>query len=79
MVILTFIPLIRNLDNMWSRKKVRQYFLFNMKGEGKKMATIDCIPMVCEFVDVFLKELPCLPPHREMDFSNELYPGIQYQ
>ena len=40
------------------------------------MTTIDCIPMVCEFVDVFLKELPCLPPHREMDFSNELYPSI---
>ena len=24
----------------------------------------------------FPKELPCLPPHREMDFSIELYPGI---
>ncbi|RVW22844.1 Transposon Ty3-I Gag-Pol polyprotein [Vitis vinifera] len=45
------------------------------KGEGKKMTTIDCIPMVCEFADVFPKELPCLPPHREMDFSIELYPG----
>ena len=38
------------------------------------MTTIDCIPMVCEFADVFPKELPCLPPHREMDFSIELYP-----
>ncbi|KAL6329359.1 hypothetical protein AAG906_017667 [Vitis piasezkii] len=44
-------------------------------GEGKKMTTIDCIPVVCEFADVFPKELPCLPPHREMDFSIELYPG----
>ena len=32
--------------------------------------------MVCEFVDVFLKELPFLPPHKEMDFSIELYPRI---
>ena len=39
------------------------------------MTTIDYIPMVCEFADVFPKELPCLPPHREMDFSIELYPG----
>ena len=31
--------------------------------------------MVCEFADVFTKEFPCLPPHREMDFSIELYPG----
>ena len=72
---LTFIPLIRNLDDKWSRKDGRHYFLFNLKGEGKKMTTIDCIPMVCEFADVFPKELPCLPPHREMDFSIELYPG----
>ena len=54
---LTFIPLIRNLDDKWSRKDGGLYFLFNMKGEGKKMTTIDCIPMVCEFVDVFPKEL----------------------
>ena len=33
------------------------------------MTTVDCIPMVCEYADVFPKELPCLPPHREMDFS----------
>ena len=32
--------------------------------------------MVCEFADVFPKELPFLPPHREMDFSMELYPGM---
>ena len=72
---LTIIPLIRNLDDKWSRKDGRQYFLFNMQGEGKKKTTIDCIPMVCEFADVFTKEFPCLPPHREMDFSIELYPG----
>ena len=31
--------------------------------------------MVCEFADVFPKELPFLPPHKEMDFSIELYLG----
>ena len=31
--------------------------------------------MVCEFTNVFPKELACLPLHREMDFSIELYPG----
>ncbi|KAL6336130.1 hypothetical protein AAG906_010415 [Vitis piasezkii] len=58
-----------------SQNDGRQYFLFNMQGEGKKKTTIDCIPMVCEFADVFTKEFPCLPPHRRMDFSIELYPG----
>ena len=33
---LTFIPLIRNLDDKWSRKDGGHYFLFNMKGESKK-------------------------------------------
>ena len=32
--------------------------------------------MVRKFQDVFLDELPGLPPHREFDFSIELYPGM---
>ena len=31
--------------------------------------------IVYEFADVFPKELSCLPPHGEMDFSIELYPS----
>ena len=31
--------------------------------------------MVFEFANVFPKELPFLSPHREMDFSIELYLG----
>ena len=37
---LTFIPLIRNLDDKWSRKDGRHYFLFNLKGEGKKKGIV---------------------------------------
>ena len=33
------------------------------------------IPMVCEFLDVFPKDLPRLPPDREVEFSIELEPG----
>ena len=72
---LTFIPLIRNLDDKWSGKDGGHYFLFNMLGEGKNKITIDCIPMVYEFAEVFPKELPCLHPYREINFSIELYPG----
>ena len=35
------------------------------------------IPVVCEFPDVFLEELPGLPPQREIDFKIELIPGAQ--
>ena len=29
---------------------------------------------VCEYEDVFSNELPGLPPHRDVDFTIELYP-----
>ena len=36
---------------------------------------IDDIPVVCEFLDVFLDELPGLPPDRDVEFKIELLPG----
>ena len=38
--------------------------------------TIDQIPVVCEYADVFPDELPGHPPDREVEFSIELVPGI---
>ena len=37
---------------------------------------LDLPRVVCEYVDVFPDELPGLPPHRDVDFSVELHPGI---
>ena len=45
-----------------------------MQYEDKKKIAIDCIMKVFEFADVFLEELKHLPPHREIDFSIEVYP-----
>ena len=36
---------------------------------------LDLPRVVCEYVDVFLDELPGLPPHRDVDFGIELHPG----
>ena len=36
---------------------------------------LDLPRVVCEYEDVFLDELLGLPPHRDVDFSNELHPG----
>ena len=33
------------------------------------------IPVVREFPDVFLEELPCIPLERELDLSIEIVPG----
>jgi hypothetical protein len=37
---------------------------------------IQDIPVVCEFPDVFLEELPGLPPERDVEFVIELKPGM---
>ena len=46
---------------------------------GKVCATvikeIRDIPVVCEFSDVFPKDLPGLPPDRDVQFNIELQPG----
>ena len=31
--------------------------------------------MICEYEDVFLDELPVLPPYRDVDFVIELHPN----
>ena len=37
--------------------------------------TIADIPVVCEFLDVFLDELPRLPPDRDVEFKIEFLLG----
>jgi hypothetical protein len=36
---------------------------------------IQDIPVVCKFLDVFLEDLPGLPPERDVEFVTELKPG----
>jgi hypothetical protein len=36
---------------------------------------VERIPVVCEYPDVFLDELPGMPPDRDIEFAIELQPG----
>ena len=56
------------------RKGCQAYLahVIDTKLEGPKLENI---PIVSEFPDVFLEELPGLPPDREIEFSIELQPG----
>ena len=63
------------MKNKWLGKNGGHHFLFTIPREIKRKVAMDCIPQVCDFADVFPDELPGLPPHREMDFSTDLYPG----
>ena len=46
-----------------------------MRYASKGAVKLDDLPVVCEFSDVFLNELPGLPPDREIEFGNELEAG----
>jgi len=37
--------------------------------------TVAEVPVVCEFPDVFLEDLPGLPPDRDIEFKIDLIPG----
>eukprot|EP00261_Vitis_vinifera_P036423 XP_019077666.1 PREDICTED: uncharacterized protein LOC109123168 [Vitis vinifera] len=50
-------------------------FLACLRGKEKAQKDIIEIPVVRKFQDVFPDELPGLAPHREFDFSIEVYPG----
>jgi len=43
----------------------------------EKEETVSNVPIVCEFKDAFLKELPGLPPQRKIDFEIKFIPGFQ--
>ncbi|KAK1607066.1 hypothetical protein QYE76_030739 [Lolium multiflorum] len=45
------------------------------KYEPKSMKELEDIPVVNEFQDVFPKELPGMPPDREIEFTIDLIPG----
>ena len=38
-------------------------------------SSLEEIPVVCEYVDIFLNDLPGMPPDREIEFIIELKPG----
>jgi hypothetical protein len=52
----------------------RSFDLQNLSCDIQTMTLFD-IPVVYEFPDVFLDELPSLPPDRDVEFKVELVPG----
>ncbi|WMV33127.1 hypothetical protein MTR67_026512 [Solanum verrucosum] len=47
-------------------------FLAHLKDDTSKVPLIEFVSIVREFVDVFLANLPCMPPDRDIDFYIEL-------
>ena len=55
-------------------------FRSNFKSKGSKLnslkgVSMDSVPIVCEYQDVFPEELPGMPPDRDVEFIIDLVPG----
>ena len=50
-------------------------WLASLTLEDEERPDLDLPRVVCEYVDVFLDDLPGLPPQRVVDFGIELHPG----
>ena len=59
-------------DSRWHEQL--QGWLANLTLEDEETQELGLPRVVCEYKDVFLEELPGLPPHRDVDFYIELHP-----
>ena len=50
-------------------------YLAHVVDKSSSKVTMDSIPVVREFLDVFSEDLPSLPPERELEFRTELLSG----
>ncbi|XP_070015506.1 uncharacterized protein [Nicotiana sylvestris] len=53
------------------------YHIVRVKDVDAEKPTLQSIPIVKEYVDIFPDELPGIPPEREIDFGIDLLPGTQ--
>ena len=71
----TSVQLISIMKAQSSLKKGYQGYLDYVVGNDKDVK-LDDIPRVRDYLDVFPKELPRLPPKREIEFTIEFVPGM---
>ena len=60
-------------DSKWSGQLMGWLESLTLEDEGRQDLGLPWV--VCEYEDVFVDELPGLPPHRDVDFVIELHPG----
>ncbi|XP_019166517.1 PREDICTED: uncharacterized protein LOC109162227 [Ipomoea nil] len=56
-------------------EKGHEIFLCSVENLEGKRDVAQTIPDVCEFLGIFLEEIPGMPPLREVEFSLDLIPG----
>nr|GFB64728.1 hypothetical protein [Tanacetum cinerariifolium] len=54
----------------------RELFLAQVTKQGSKEKRLEDDPVIRDFPEVFLDELPGLPPPRQVEFRIDLFPGV---
>jgi len=73
-------PRGRFISYLKARKMIAKgciYHIVRVRDADAEIPTLQSIPIVKEYADVFPDELPGIPPEREIDFSIDLHPGTQ--
>ena len=52
-------------------------FVSDLEEAKSCMVTLDGHPLLCEYADVFLDEIPGMPPQHDIDFWIDLVPGAE--
>ena len=53
------------------------YHLVRVRDENSETPTIESVSVVNEFIDVFLEDLPGIPPEKKIEFGIDLLPDTQ--
>ncbi|XP_070020167.1 uncharacterized protein [Nicotiana sylvestris] len=76
----TATPRGRFVSYLKARKMVAKgciYHIVQVKDADVEIPTLQSIPVVKEYADIFSDELPGIPPEREIDFGIDLLPRTQ--
>ena len=63
-------PTYGSMDIHLSQHEIPTTVIYHLEAKP-----LEEIPVVCEYPDVFLKDLPGMPPDRDIEFVIELQPG----
>ena len=70
----------RFISYLKARKMISKGYLYHLvrvKDSSSESPTLESVPVVSEFPEVFPEDLPGVPPEREIDFGIDLLPDTQ--
>ena len=68
-------PMGRFISYLKSRKMISKGYLYHLvlvKHSSLKNLTLESVPVVCEFPEVFPEDFPGVPPEREINFGSDI-------